>query len=707
MSNEISASGSDSLGRFAPHATFLLILVALIDSQLIGAIAPGVAEGLGVRPSIVAWGVTVYAIAAAGVALWLAFWHQLRDSTKWLPRSALLFGIGSLITATAPHIGIFFVGRAVAGFAGGMISALAIAALANSASYDRRGRRMSWVAVAYFLAPVFGVPVGALLAGGYGWRPVFAVSAVLSVGAAILVALLPLPSVISDESRDRHAPVDDRRSGVAGLWQLASRTRSTRLGIISAFFVSGGLVGFTSFLGIWLTKGFGASPRAVSLVYLAAGLGAVGGGALGGLLADRIGKRRVAVTSSRLMALALVVVPAIAWGTPLFVLIAVTALFAALRVAPLQALVTEIVSRDDRAVYIALRNAASQLGIATAVAISQPAFDRFGMVGVGAVCCVATILAWIGIARIDDPHDHGRIVTSRRRLVTVARAATVAVLLVTLGLPWMLSILVTKAVTRTDERNRPDTPATLGATFEDVSFPSLDGNTVSGWWLPGSGRQTTIVMTHGMFRSRWELLPRAVDFWKLGYEVLVYDMRRHGRSGGEFVSLGFDERHDVEAAMAFAKSRAPDNRIVLFGVSMGGAATLMAAAETDGVAAVVADSSFLSLEHTVDHHLALAGIPTIPFAPMLTWMTALRLGFRPGQFDVRIAVTHIKVPILFIGGTKDVRMPVETVLEPLSAASASPLSRKLVVDGATHGHAYPTAPEAYVNTVDEFLRSVP
>lgn len=707
MSEAPTPSEPTSLARFAPQATFVLILVALIDSQLIGAIAPGVADGLGVRPSVVAWGVTVYAVAAAAVALWLALWHQLRETTEWLPRSALLFAIGSLITAAAPHIGVFFLGRAVAGFAGGMISALAIAALANSASYARRGKRMSWVAVAYFLAPVFGVPVGALFAGGYGWRLVFVASAGMSVLAAGLVALLPLVPHISDESRDREAAAEPTRAGIAGLWHLATRTRSTRLGIVSAFFVSGGLVGFTSFLGIWLTKGFGATPRAVSLIYLGAGLGAVVGGALGGVLADRIGKRRIAVLSSKLMAFALVVVPALAWGSPLFVSIAVTALFASLRVAPLQALVTEIVSRDDRSVYIALRNAASQLGIASAVAISQPAFDRFGMVGVGVVCCVATMLAWIGIARVDDPHEHARPVTRRRLGASLARVGVVALLIAVLGLPWMLSILVTKAGTRPDEKNRTDDPATLGARFDDVTFTSVDGNALSGWWIPGDSKGTTIVMTHGLFRSRWELLARAVDLSKRGYTVLVFDLRRHGRSAGEFLTLGFDERHDVEAALAFASARAPSNRLVLFGVSMGGAATLMAASESAGVSAVVADSSFLSLEHTIAHHLSLAGIPRIPFAPTLTWMTALRLGFQPGDFDVRSAVGRIRVPILFIGGSADVRMPVETVLEPLAAASTSPLSRKLVVDGASHGHAYLTDPEAYVAAVDDFLQSVP
>ncbi len=186
--------------------------------------------------------------------------------------------------------------------------------------------------------------------------------------------------------------------------------------------------------------------------------------------------------------------------------------------------------------------------------------------------------------------------------------------------------------------------------------------------------------------------------------MLLYDLRRHWKSKAAFSTIGYEERHDVEAALGFVRAREPNDRVVLFGVSMGGAATLLAAAESKDVSAVVVDSSFLSWSHTVYHHLALGHIPTIPFAPTLVWMTALRMNYLPGSFDVGAAVRRIECPILFIGGTKDVRMPIETVLNPLYDAAQSPMKRRLVVEGATHGHAYDSDPEGYLSAVTDFLQ---
>jgi pimeloyl-ACP methyl ester carboxylesterase len=306
------------------------------------------------------------------------------------------------------------------------------------------------------------------------------------------------------------------------------------------------------------------------------------------------------------------------------------------------------------------------------------------------------------VRRIDDPHAGPR--RKFRAVRGLAYAGVAAAVIVFLVLPWTLAFLVTKANTRPDERNLPDTPATYGLQYEDVEFGSEDGNRLSGWYVPGTGK-TTVVMSHGLFRSRFELLKRGCDLAKLGYTVLIYDLRRHGKSGGEFCTLGYMERHDVEAALRYALDRAPGNTFVLFGVSMGAAATLLAASEVGGVSAVVADSSFLSLDHTVAHHLELAGIPRIPFATELTLMLGGRLGYAPSKFDVLSAVRRIDCPVLFIGGTKDVRMPIDTVLEPLYDASANPAKRRFVVDGASHGHAYDTSPDEYVRQVDDFIRA--
>jgi hypothetical protein len=283
-------------------------------------------------------------------------------------------------------------------------------------------------------------------------------------------------------------------------------------------------------------------------------------------------------------------------------------------------------------------------------------------------------------------------------------------LIVTVGLPWLLSFAITKAGTRPDERRRTDTPATHGATFEPVSFSSTDGNTLSGWYLPASGegrRRVTFVLTHGLFRSRYEMLERGLALRREGYDVLLYDLRRHGSSPAEFSTIGYDERHDVAAAFRFVRARDAGNRVVLMGVSMGAAATLLAASEIEDekLLGVVAESSFLSFADTVRHHVGLIGLPTFPFATLLIKFTSWRLNFAAEDYDLRRATGKISRPILFIGGTKDVRMPTASVLEPLYAAARSAGKRKFIVEGATHGHAYDESPESYVKAVNEFVES--
>jgi predicted MFS family arabinose efflux permease/pimeloyl-ACP methyl ester carboxylesterase len=760
--------------RLATTCACLLMLVALVDSQVVAAIAPQIAAGLGSAKTSVAASVMVYALAAAAVALVLGRSVGRVDPVRWLPWSAAIFVAADALAAFAPHVSIFWAARALAGLAGGLVSALVIAALADASSYARRGRQMSGVAVAYFLAPVLGVPLGAWLAGRFGWRVVFAASAVLVAVAGLLVRQFPLAKAneaAGDKAGDlpdapardvgeaRGQQIDGRPKAVnegtagrrrASLWRLAMRSRSTRRGIVSAFFVSGGLVGLTTYLGAWLADAFRAGAREVGLIYALAGAGAVAGGALGGLLADRYGKRRVAIWSSASMIFLVLVLPTFSWGVRLWAIIAATGFLAALRVAPLQALVTELVAASERATYVALRNGASQLGIALAVAAGARLYPRYGLAGVGAMCAALTLGATLSMRKLADPHDAAaataragddpaqqddeaarlaaggkagatppvekespapRRFSGRSIARKLAAVALALLLLVTIGLPWLLSFAITKAGTRPGERDRTDTPAAYGAPFETVSFTSTDGNTLSGWYLPAGdarGRRVTFVLTHGLFRSRYEMLERGLALWREGYGVLLYDLRRHGASAAEFSSIGYDERHDVEAAFQFVRAREPGNRVVLLGVSMGAAATLLAASEIadEKLLAVVAESSFLSFTDTVRHHVRLLGLPAFPFATLLIKLTSWRLNFAAGDYDLLRATGKISRPILFIGAAKDTRMPTASVLEPLYAAAQSASKRKFIVEGATHGRAYDESPESYVKAVSEFVESI-
>lgn len=733
--------------RLSLLSACLLMLVALVDAQVVAAIAPQIASGLDAAKATVAGSVTAYSLAAAGVALLLGRYGRRLRPVVWLPRAALVFVAANVLAASAPHALVFWAARAAAGFAGGLVSALVIAALADASSYARRGRQMSGVAVCYFLAPVAGVPLGAWAAAAAGWRAVFGGAAVLVALAGLLVRQFPLTvGVTGDQGDHIDGPAagrgnkprpDDGRTHKTSLWELATRTRSTRRGVVSAFFVSGGLVGLTTYLGAWLADAFYAGAREVGLTYALAGVGAVAGGAAGGVLADRYGKRRVAAASSALMIVCVLLLPGFAWGGRLWALVGLTAFLAALRVAPLQALITELVAPADRPAYVALRNGASQLGIASAVAAGRWLYPAAGLTGVAALSALLTLGAYLSLRKLDEPGaayegpppegetqlttgldgKHAPLPAARGRGARGARklaaALLVLLLLVVFGLPWLLSFAVTKAGTRPDEKRRTDTPAAHGAPYEDVTFTSADGNRLSGWFLPAQGdaratrRPVTFVMTHGLFRSRYELFDRGLALQRAGYNVLLYDLRRHGQSRAEFSTIGYYERRDVGAALAFVRGRVPGGRVVLFGVSMGAAATLLAAAEetaSEDVIAIIAESSFLSFADTIRHHVSLTPLPAFPFADLLIKFTGWRMNFAPEEFDVLRAVGRVRQPILFIGGGADERMPNATVLEPLYAAAPHPLKSKYVVEGARHGRAFDAAPAEYLEAVGEFLQ---
>jgi pimeloyl-ACP methyl ester carboxylesterase len=228
--------------------------------------------------------------------------------------------------------------------------------------------------------------------------------------------------------------------------------------------------------------------------------------------------------------------------------------------------------------------------------------------------------------------------------------------------------------------------------------------------VPAGDKHTTIIYSHGLFRSRRELLERAMDLCRLGYGALLYDSRNHGSSGKARVSLGYNERLDVEAAARYLRDELhTTDKLVAFGISMGATAALLAAAETPQIAAVVSDSSFLSFDHTVDHHLKLfLHLPVFPIGNELKYFIQNRAGFDGARFDVLDAVKRIgDRPIMFIAAAHDKRMPPE-IAEQLYQAGESSRRQLLIVEGPgdnVHGHGYQANPKLYIERLDSFLQS--
>jgi len=294
---------------------------------------------------------------------------------------------------------------------------------------------------------------------------------------------------------------------------------------------------------------------------------------------------------------------------------------------------------------------------------------------------------------------------------TTAILAALALALFVFGwAPYYLGgMATTRRFTYNDRENNGLTPASFQLPFEELSFASKDGTALKGWWVPVDNPRGTVVLVHGLNRSRIEMVKKVPFLHAHGWNALLFDLRHHGESGGEASTFGRYEKDDVHAATELArrKSAVP---VVLWGVSLGAASATLAAAEDPAVAGLICDSSYRSLRDTVAHHMTLARtwrwwmriVPAWPVGDEVVYWIGRRGRFDPDAVDVQAAAARLgRRPALFVCNSGDRRMPSEIAFD-LKAAAGDHAS-VLVVPGNSHGGAYRDGTAAYERAVEKVL----
>ena len=104
-------------------------------------------------------------------------------------------------------------------------------------------------------------------------------------------------------------------------------------------------------------------------------------------------------------------------------------------------------------------------------------------------------------------------------------------------------------------RRDPESPHLLGVDAEEVWFPSLDGIRLHGLWLPGRKDYPTLVLCLGYCKSLAEPLDVGLELNRAGYNLLSFDFRACGKSGGRHTTVGWKETWDVQAAAHYVAER--------------------------------------------------------------------------------------------------------------------------------------------------------
>jgi alpha/beta superfamily hydrolase len=240
--------------------------------------------------------------------------------------------------------------------------------------------------------------------------------------------------------------------------------------------------------------------------------------------------------------------------------------------------------------------------------------------------------------------------------------------------------------------------ARLGAAYEKVSFKTADGLTLHGWYVPSKNRAAVISAP-----GRADSQRPARMLVRHGYGVLLFDRRGEGESDGDPHIFGWGAEKDLNAAVAFLQRRADVDRARIggIGLSVGGETLLQAAAESDGLKAVVSDGAG---SRSIREDLARPGTSKWEEVPTSLVMTVGNMLFSnqaPPPELGRIVSRIAPRPVLFIYGEHDQANVVD--LTPRYYAKAGRPKALWRVPGASHTGGIDAHPREYERRVVAFL----
>lgn len=306
--------------------------------------------------------------------------------------------------------------------------------------------------------------------------------------------------------------------------------------------------------------------------------------------------------------------------------------------------------------------------------------------------------------------------------VIIGLVVTVVVLLAIIGggAVYMFGVSLDRKVTPTDEEyayaflyeHDPNLKIWVDSLREnsalrDTFIVAADGSKLHALYVRSAiASPNTALIIHGYTDNSIRMLMIGHLYNKeMGYNILLPDLRAHGKSDGEYIQMGWKDRLDIMKWIDVTKGIYGDTtRMVIHGISMGAATTMMTSGEDlpENIKCFVEDCGYTCVWDEFTHKLKDDyGLPAFPILNAASSYSQMKVGWNFKEASALEQLKKSKLPMFFIHGDKDTYVPTWMVNVLYEAKQGD--KELWIVPNVEHANAYWDCTDEYVAKTNQFV----
>ncbi|AFK03276.1 major facilitator superfamily MFS_1 [Emticicia oligotrophica DSM 17448] len=336
----------------------------IIDFMIMMPLGPQLIKIFDISPRQFGFIVSAYGLSAGISGFLSAFFVDNYDRKKVVLFAYTGFVAGTVACAFAPTFEILILTRTIAGTFGGLIGSQVLSIVADTFEYERRATAMGFITTAFSLASVVGIPSGLYLASHFGWHSPFLVLGVL--GIVVIFLISRFVPVLDKHLRNKQ----HKQNPFEAITNIAKNPNQLRALSLSTIIMLGHF-SIIPYISPTLVSNVGYSQDNIFLIYFVGGLLTIFSAPMVGKLADRKGKYPVFVTFAILSMLPIFLITNMFSGELWIVLIiaGIFFVFSNGRLIPTQAIISNVVTPQQRGSFMAINSSVQLLAQAIATNI--------------------------------------------------------------------------------------------------------------------------------------------------------------------------------------------------------------------------------------------------------------------------------------------------------------------------------------------------